>query len=220
MNVFPVVVVEDLGASDYAQILKWALPICMAVDIMSLVVTYVLIKRACASKAIAKTCGHLVIDFAFVVCASLISYSICFGGMTSVLQQKVNGVAAPVVRTPEFSSLRSLLMFRDILPAAGAPQVKDSTRQAPSTSYADVSIRLDVVGPFLILGATSAAPTAAYASICCALILLRFSPQGARRLLQNTVYLVWDGRKPVFQQLGNAFGTMAALLAALVSLLS
>jgi hypothetical protein len=70
---------------------------------------------------------------------------------------------------------------------------------------------------FLVLGASAALPTLIYFCIGITLCAMYFSPQSIQRIVSKTIFLVTTDDKPVFGQLGKVFGTLAAVIAALVA---
>lgn len=63
-------------------------------------------------------------------------------------------------------------------------------------------------------------PTLLYALFGASVLALRLIPDFVTRIIRKSVYLITTDDSPVLSQLGNIFGGVAALLAALVKLLS
>jgi len=167
-------------------------------DIISISVTWWLVKRAIASLTIFKIISHTFLDIALgilAMCWVLILFLVYTGLFTTELYWNLVNFLA-ILGTAEG---RTVLFegFFDLL----------------SELWSEPWLKYFAI----IMGASSVLPTLTYLVFLIPLVLFKLTPRWIHRIGSKTIYLVTTDQKPVLTQLGNVFGSLGAIFTALLA---
>ena len=161
-------------------------------DILSIAVTWWLVKRAVASLKFFKMIGHILLDlFVAVIAIFWVFFLVTI-----------------ITLAGEFTMADLSILY-------SSPQTLFILLGRIFFGEKNVYYMLRVL--ILIMGASAALPTLTYLVFLIPLVLFKLTPQWVHKIGSKMIYLVTTDQKPVLTQLGNVFGSLGAILTALLA---